>query len=258
MISAITCTGDRPIPLGFCVEYMARQTRKPDQWIIVDDGRVPLDFEMQQRLETCGVGEVDIIRRAPRSSDPPHTLCVNLLAALDRVSNPSVAFIEDDDWYSRRHIEILDAELMAHDMFGYQGIVYYHVGKRCHKTMGEASPHASLCQTGITSKVVPTLKRICASLDTGFFVDLRLWREFAGKKKLAKNQNTVVGIKGLPGRQGLTAGWRSVVGYMPDPAMKFLESLVGGDIGNYILPASHGPSHDAVRQPNSSGGSFVV
>ena len=222
------------MPFGLCVEYMARQIRRPDQWVIVDDGKVPLTHAAQQLAQHCGIADVQIVRRLSLPADPPHTLAVNILAALDRVSNTSVAFIEDDDWYSCAHIEILEEELQACAMFGFRGIVYYHAARRCYRTMGESTPHSSLCQTGITSAVFPVLKRICSSIDTGF-VDLRLWREFTGQKKLFRNLNTVVGIKGLPGRLGLTAGWRSVTGYTPDPSLKFLESLIGADVENYKL-----------------------
>lgn len=230
-ITIITCTGDRPTPFDLCVKYMARQTRRPDQWVIVDDGATPLDIDAGRLAEQCGIREVQIVRRLPRSDDPPHTLPVNLLAALKHVSNPKVAFVEDDDWYGPEHLAAIDDGLELHGLAGFRGIVYYHVGKRCHKTMGEASPHSSLCQTGLTRKAFPTLERICSR--RGMFVDLQLWKEFAGAKQLWENQNTVVGIKGLPGRPGLTAGWRSVNSYTPDPSLTYLESLIGEDVANY-------------------------
>lgn len=231
-ITAITCTGDRPAPFSLCVGYMARQTRRPDRWIIVDDGKVPTVPAGDWLQQFCEIDEVQVIRRVPAVMDPPHTLAVNLLAALDRVATPRVAFIEDDDWYGAKHIEILDEELKAHEMVGFQGIVYYHVGQRCYRTMGESSPHSSLCQTGITRNVLPALKRICSRIDTPF-IDLRLWTEFHPGKKLAKNIHTVVGIKGLPGRPGLTAGWRNTHGYTPDPHLHFLANLIGADVKHY-------------------------
>ena len=234
-ITAVTCTGDRPLPFGLCVEYMARQTRRPDQWVIVDDGHVALAETAADLQQRCGIADVQILRRAPRLGDPPHTLPINLLTALGRVSNARVAFIEDDDWYHPQHIEVLDADLRAHDLVGCQGIVYYHVAKRCHRLMGADSPHSSLCQTGMTAAVFPMLRRICASIDTGF-VDLLLWRGFTGTKKLT-HLSYVVGIKGLPGRVGLTMGWRSHQGYTPDPSMTYLESLIGTDVENYRAPA---------------------
>jgi hypothetical protein len=215
---------------------MARQTRKPDHWVIVDDGKVPLAHSAERLTQLCGIGIVQIVRRVPQLGDPAHTLSVNLLAGLEELVS-DVVFIEDDDWYGPQHIEYVEAGLKAHEMFGFRGIVYYHVGKRCHRLMGEASPHSSLCQTGIALSVFPLLKRICRSVDAGVrnsgFVDLRLWNEFAGDKQLPKNRGSVVGIKGLPGRMGLTSGWRSVNGYRPDPSLAFLESLIGPDVENY-------------------------
>jgi hypothetical protein len=232
MISVVTCTGDRPIPFALCVKYMARQTRRPDQWVIVDDGKMPFGFVSEELQRRCGIADVQIVRRHPQRGDPPHTLPVNLLAALERVKHDSVAFVEDDDWYSCWHIEVIEDELKSHAMFGFQGIVYYHVGKRCHRTMGASSPHSSLCQTGLTRSVFPLLKRICASIDSGS-VDLGLWRAFEGTKKLWQDIGTVVGIKGLPGRQGTTMGWRNQSGYTPDPTMAHLATLIGADVDNY-------------------------
>jgi hypothetical protein len=237
MISALTCTGDRPRPFALCVEYMARQSCKPDQWIIVDDGKAPMVHEARRLSVHCAIPDVQIIRREPQRSDPLHTLSVNLLAGLDRVSW-DVVFIEDDDWYSPDHVQYVDQGLTSADLFGFRGIVYYHVVKRYYRLMGADSPHSSLCQTGARRSVFPLLKKICANIidkrvrDSGF-IDLQLWREFTGVKLLAKNRSSVVGIKGLPGRVGLTAGWRSVSGYRPDPTLNFLESLIGSDVEHY-------------------------
>jgi hypothetical protein len=235
-LTVVTCTGDRPKPFSLCVEYMARQSRKPDQWVIVDDGAVPLGHEARQLERHCGIGEVQIVRRLPRPDDPAHTLSVNLLAALDRVANERVVFVEDDDWYGREHVALVEDGLRSHELFGFQGIVYYHVGRRCHRRIGETMPHSSLCQTGMTADAFPVLRKICSN-DRGArecgFIDLRLWREFQGAKWLSDNAGTVVGIKGLPGRIGLTSGWRNVNSYTHDPSMKFLESLIGPDVENY-------------------------
>jgi hypothetical protein len=227
-ITAVTCTGDRPVPFSLCIEYVARQSRKPDQWIIADDGKVPLAYEGRWLEQHCGIEKVEVVRRPYR---PDHSLPVNLLVAMDYVSHDKVVIVEDDDWYSREHIKIVDDGLDSCELFGFQGIVYYHVGKRCHRAMGENSPHSSLCQTGMTSEAFPTLKSVC-SLSRDSFVDIRLWREFGGGKKLLKNRGTVVGIKGLPGRLGLGMGWRAT-GFTPDPSLEFLESLIGSDVGNY-------------------------
>jgi hypothetical protein len=227
---------------------MARQDRPPDQWVIVDDGAAPLSFELEKTawmpkpdkaarfrpLERyCGIEDVRIVRRAPCRSDPPHTLPVNLLTALDHVAHGRVAFFEDDDWYSSAHIGIVDRRLAAQDLFGFQGIIYYHVGRRSYQSMGAHSAHSSLCQTGITAAVFPTLRRICSMPVPGGFVDLRLWAEFFGRTMLLPNLGTVVGIKGQPGRVGLTAGWRYAAGYTPDPQLAFLKSLIGADVENY-------------------------
>jgi hypothetical protein len=237
-LTVVTCTGDRPLAFALCVGYVGRQTRKPDQWIVVDDGKTPLDRDARQLEMRCGIGEVRVVRRPPRPDDPDHTLSVNLLAALEVLSHDRVAFVEDDDWYWPGHLAAVDAGLESCDLFGYRGIVYYHVGRRSYRAMGgPASIHSSLCQTAMTRAALPTLERICRADDRGVrgsgFVDLRLWREFDGAKSLVTNHGTVVGIKGLPGRPGLTSGWRTTAGYTPDMSLRFLESLIGPDVRNY-------------------------
>jgi len=41
IITAITPTGDRPLALALCQQWMDAQTVRPDQWIVVDDGKIP-------------------------------------------------------------------------------------------------------------------------------------------------------------------------------------------------------------------------
>jgi hypothetical protein len=217
---------------------MARQSRKPDQWIIVDDGKAPLGYETRWLSQRCEINDVQIVRRLPQSGDPAHTLSINLLAAFEHVSHDRIAFFEDDDWYGCEHLVTVDDGLMSCALFGYRGIVYYHVGRRSYRAMGgPASVHSSLCQTAMTRAALATLERICRADDRGVrgsgFVDLRLWREFAGAKTLVDNPGSVVGIKGLPGRPGLTSGWRTMAGYTPDMSFRFLESLIGPDVRNY-------------------------
>ena len=45
MITVITPTGDRPLAFSLCRKWIFNQTIKPDQHIIVDDGKIPMIIE---------------------------------------------------------------------------------------------------------------------------------------------------------------------------------------------------------------------
>ncbi len=63
---------------------MQRQQCKkvgPLQWIIVDDGRKPIDRSLLKVLDEER-WTIRYIRRAPQPKDPPHTLCLNMQLAL--------------------------------------------------------------------------------------------------------------------------------------------------------------------------------
>lgn len=92
ILSCITPTGDRPEALKLCAEYIRRQTFQGFEWIIIDDGVVPISF----------VPDAKIIRAEPKDEV---TLSRNLLLGLEVAQGDFIAFIEDDDWYSPGWLE---------------------------------------------------------------------------------------------------------------------------------------------------------
>src|SRR6185369_16758975 len=95
MITAITPTADRPEAFALCERWMARQTIKPDQWIVADGGQVPV---------RCTMGQTHI--HDPRPAGAAN-LAHNLLNAISAVKGEVVAIVEDDDWYSPKHLETM-------------------------------------------------------------------------------------------------------------------------------------------------------
>lgn len=236
-LSAVTCTGDRPESFKLCVEYMSRQTMKPDEWVIVDDGLVQTVSAFD--CDKSGVASIKIIRREPMASDPQHTLSVNMITALSEVSGDRVVVIEDDDWYSGDFIERVTKPLDAVDLCGIEAIVYYHVGVLGYRLVGQKMKHSSLCQTAFNKSVIPTIIDLCLNgtdprIKTDGLIDINLWPAWKGSKLLLSHSDLVVGIKGVPGRVGKTSGHVDKGQYTADKGMTHLKSLIGNDYRRYM------------------------
>jgi hypothetical protein len=221
--TAVTCTGDRPEAFALCEKWMARQTKKPDQWIVLDDGKIPTKCTMGQQYIFCPQfsGSSSLIEK------------LKLLYSDNLVKGNVITFIEDDDWYRNDWIEFCSKTLVDYDLIGEGRAFYYNImGRWCyeHRNM----EHASLCSTAMRSSLLPTLFGQCRISNP--FVDVRLWRMVTNRKKvfdpLERPDKTrmVVGMKGFPGRVGYGGGHvvrdRSA---KDDPNLQTLRSLVGSD-----------------------------
>lgn len=200
-VTAITPTGDRPLALSLLRRWVEKQTRQPDQWIIVDDGREPIKL-------TDVPDWAALVRREPVPGDPPHTLSVNLAAAIPHITGERILILEDDEYYAPRYIEEMTARLATHDVVGICKNKYYHVGTGgycMHPNLG----HASLAQTGVRSSFLPELRELVAELSRDF-LDIRIWKrvERTGRGNLFLDgaDPLYLGIKGLPGRPGIGVG----------------------------------------------------
>jgi hypothetical protein len=108
------------------------QTRKPDQWIVVDDGNIP-------HAPACAC---DYIRRQPQPDDPRHTMIINMKAAIPHITGDFVLIMEDDEYYAPRYIEEMAKRLQEFEIVGIGRSKYYHVpARRClrHDNLGHAS-----------------------------------------------------------------------------------------------------------------------
>lgn len=227
-VTLLTCACDRPEAFELCETYMARQTVKPLQWLVLDDDETPTKCTAGQEYyhwpEYRGRGSlVNKIRRA---------LTDNL------VKGDALLFIENDDWYAPDYIEWSIAGLRKTPLFGEGRALYYNVQ---HKFWYEHQnlKHASLCATSLTRSLYPWLLKQC-TVSSEPFLDVRLWNyqqsvshvsdPYANGKRLRRS----VGIKAMPGRTGYGGGHRgrdkSSVG---DPELKKLRSLIGDDADLY-------------------------
>jgi hypothetical protein len=223
MNTVVTCTGDRPVCLSLLIKWMNAQTIKPDQWLIIEDGKTPISEELINAMPEYA----DIIRREPLEKDPKHTLCLNMKAALPFIEGNKIIFCEDDEYYAPRYIEVMSRYLESYEVVGIGKSRYYHLPSFKYFIHGNCD-HASLAQTGISKSFLPELKRL---LEGDSFIDVRIWNIIGGKlikqKRIGidgqrvgqrgflfddaiSNEFLYVGMKGLPGRAGIGCGHQAI------------------------------------------------
>lgn len=225
MITAITTTANRPLAFALCERWMARQTVRPDEWIVASGGDGPVH---------CTQGQRQIwVPRPPGALNLANNL-LNGLALVTAGDESIVIFIEDDDWYRADHIENL-LELFAGRPNAWAAgdtmQRYYNVPERLYRSFDNVG--ASLCQTGIRGAAVPILKEAifeCAER-ASYGIDGAFWRRLTQAQRSTRyGIETVVGIKGLPGQVGLG------IGHRPSPRSWALD-----DAARSVLTAWIGP-----------------
>lgn len=223
-ISVITPTADQPRGIELLEGYMARQTVQPDQWIVADDGTVPAMLTM---------GQTHLVR--PRTQEGGRSLASNLLAGLDTAVGDVLLVFEHDDWYSADHIETCLLGLRGAHATGSRWQRYYNVEHRCWVVMDNVG--SALCNTAFTRAVVPDMRAAAQRvLDSGSIgLDRLFWDSLAQADKCITETETVVGIKGLPGRPGLGMGHRPSQSnrWTMDAGGTKLREWVGADAVNY-------------------------
>lgn len=233
-VTLITCTGGRPEAFGLCERWVRTQTWKgPLQWIVVDDVNPATTVFDPLSWQPPG-WTITWIRPEPFWQPGQHTLARNLLAAIPEVIHDKVLFFEDDDHQAPAYIETMARHLESYAIVGEAPARYYHVPQRRYWTLDNYR-HASLCQTGMRSELLPMLADVCRKGQD--FIDVRMWRTLDGSRKVhfIRENHLVVGMKGLPGRPGIGIGHRPEYGgaWKSDPDMKVLRSWIGEDAAAY-------------------------
>lgn len=222
-MTVITPTGDRPLTFALCRHWMARQTLKPDQWIVVDDGQTALRPDLFMKY----------IRRLPGPADPKFTMLANLTAALPEIAGDKIIFFEDDEYYAPDFIATMARQLDRAELAGIMRSKYYHLpsgGYFKHTNIF----HASLAETGFRRGFLNQFKTLLN--ESRDFLDIRIWRSVAGgmvgmsarpgqstasmtERMLAGGRGLLfddverplyLGMKGLPGRTGIGIGHNAV------------------------------------------------
>lgn len=228
-ISVITPTADRPLAFGLAERWMARQTRRPDQWIVADGGRQPV---------TCTRGQVHLHEARPPG---PQNFLANVRRGLAAATGDVIVWWEDDDWYAPTHLETICAQLTPGALAAGDDLQqYYHVRKRLYRTFNNKG--ASLCQTAFPREAIPPF---LASVDrcqrgNSYGVDGGFWAALPRTAWALRRTQTVVGMKGLPGQSGLGVGHRPAGGWKPDRAWATLRAWVGDDAAVYQSLTSTG------------------
>lgn len=238
VISLITCTGSRPEALRLCEKYIKDQTYQGDlEWIIVDDSTemLPADRTVSEGPDGCAFSMMRVRHfRGPRTWIPGlNTQRFNMELALKKVKGDYIFFIEDDDLYKPDYIETMMDLLKYADIAGEAKSKYYHLGLPGHKEMHNYR-HASLCQTAIKRKLLPMVE---AAVNSGeLYFDIHLWNQVHENRipyLLFAESNLVIGMKGLPGREGIGAGHKTK-DYLLDPSLDKLKEWCGDDVSNYL------------------------
>lgn len=224
-VTLITPTCDRPYGLALLERWIQRQTRQPDEWIVADGGRTPALCTMGQRH-----------RHRARPSGITN-FAMNLLGALEWVTGNLVIVAEDDDWYAPTHLDTLVSQLTRPGVLiaGDDQQRYYNVAQRKWRLFNNRG--ASLCQTGMSAALIPTLQRVIQRCmrTRSYGIDATLWQSQPGHVRSLIRSSTVLGIKGLPGQAGLGIGHRPQQGWTSDPHGEQLHRWIGADADAYLL-----------------------
>jgi len=184
------------------------------------------------------------IRRQP--SKKGCTLADNLLDAIPHIKSPKILFFEDDDWYAPIFVEHMVSMLDKAEVVGLQYIRYYHVGIRHWQTVPNTS-NSALSTTGLRDNMLRRFQWICEMCvkDECPWVDLRFWGtsrtpwDMSGPldctKHMFESPYVLVGIKGGPGRFGLSPGHEhnAYTDKEKDLDLRMLRSWIGDDADAY-------------------------
>ncbi|GAH51904.1 unnamed protein product, partial [marine sediment metagenome] len=191
-LTLITPTGDRPLAFALCQNWIRKQTLQPDQWIVVDDGKVPLKSYVPMQY----------VRREPQPDDPKHTLILNLKTAMPLIKGDKIMIIEDDEYYAPEYIEEMALRLSQHEVVGIGKSKYYHLPLGSYFRIGNMT-HASLAQTAFRSSFLPEFKELLRK--SNVYLDFNIWKKAneggCGFIFVDSDKNPLyLGIKSLPGR----------------------------------------------------------
>ena len=225
MITLITATGGRPEAFALCESMIAKQTYKgPMQWIVVDDCVPPTKCTLKQ--------EYYVGPKQWREGINTHRL--NLDHIIPKIQGNYIFIIEDDDYYAPTYIQThLELLKQAH-IVGESKSKYFNIKVPGWKIMPNLK-HSSLAQTSFRKSLLPTFEK---AVNSGhLYFDVTLWdkaHEQSIPSLLVMDLNLCIGMKGLPGREGITGSHRSR-DFTYDSKMEVLKSWIGGAYINYLM-----------------------
>lgn len=230
MIALITPTGGRPELINLCARWMKQQEYRGEVlWVIVDDCQPrTTDFITEDFKENW-----KIIKTFPEPFWQPdqNTQARNLKTGLDIIKNlnPDAIFIiEDDDYYKPNYLEVMVKKLDGFNAAGEINTIFYHVPLKSWFNI-KNKRHSSLFQTAFKPVLIPVFED-CFKYE---YIDYYFFR-IIKNKNLFKADNISVGIKGQPGRKGISIEHVRNKKYKSDPDGAKLRELLGKDAIYYL------------------------
>lgn len=228
---------------------MLRQTLKETiQWIVVDDGEKAIKI-LPPVVNTFNYHYV----RPEKLWRPGiNTQRLNLDLALPLVTGDKIFFIEDDDYYAPNYLEFYSHLLNHFNVVGETNAKYYNLKYQCYKEMGNYK-HSSLCQTAITKKALPLMDEAINSGE--LYIDTVFWEKVKRKNLshlLFYDANLSIGIKGMPGREGIGIG-HTPKGFISDTQLSKLKMWIGAEAKAYepFIPRAIMPAKLSTTTPTT-------
>jgi hypothetical protein len=230
MIALITPTGGRPELIKLCAVWMERQTYPGEVlWVIVDDCQpATTDFIAADFKENW-----KIIKSYPEPFWQPgqNTQARNLKAGIEIVKGfdvEAIFIIEDDDYYKPCYLEEMMKKLKGYNAAGEIHTIFYHVPLKSWFNI-KNKRHSSLFQTAFRPVLLPVFED-CFKYE---YIDYYFYRVIKNKNLFRANHISI-GIKGQPGREGISIEHVFNKKYKSDADHSMLKELLGEDAAYYM------------------------
>lgn len=233
MILLITPTGARPRQFELCVQWMRNQIYKGRVfWIIIDDCLpVTTDIISEDFRDNW-----TIIKKYPsptwqrgmNTQGRNLQIAVNMIKRIPKSWIEAIFIIEDDDYYKPTYIEEMLKRLGSFDAIGQAHTIYYNVMTKGYKVNNNVK-HASLFQTCFTIDALPVFESVLDSK----FIDITFFQRMINTNVFEEEEQFAVGIKGLPGRDGIGMG-HTTKSLISDNNCLYLQKLLGEDHKFYL------------------------
>jgi len=204
---------------------MNRMNPRPAQWIIVDDGYVPICSTYLPIWATY-------IRREPSKNDEKMTLSLNMLEGMKHVKYDSLIFIEDDDYYPSAYISTMFTNSQNYEAYGAGWKRFFQLSTNAyyefHQPMETVT--ASMILNGKNS--IEFWRKNCERYIDGNGLDTYFWRDFEGNKHIHKDKiNMSIGIKawGVGRGGGYAPSHVTMQGFKSDNTRSKLREWIGND-----------------------------
>ena len=154
-ITCLTAACHRPEAWALSEGYMKAQTRKPDQWIVLDGGDQP---------SVCTMGQ-EYHYWKELTGQPAMATKIRRAIENNLIKGDILVIWENDDFYAPNYLEWCVSKLTSFDLIGEGRNLYYNVQHRWWFDHGNMS-HASLCATAMMALFLAVALRAPPNLRT--------------------------------------------------------------------------------------------